>query len=279
MSNYYFTLVKTNGNLDFNTFGGPLSRAVSTYWCINEADKIYNWDDFKEIKIYTYDFEINNTDYTYSKQNSYYRLVPDFNFHAWPDVGINDYNELIKDIHAAGLQKYKQNKVGWIGSISHPNREILLDIGCNNKELFDFKKWGKWHYDINKRNINYDKYEVSDFMSTPDLIKTYSILIDVEGEGYSGRLKHLLWSHRPLLLQDRQHKEYFFEYLKEWEHYIPVKQDLSDLVEKTEWCLNNYSEALKIAENAYQFAKIYLTREACYALWNKIIAEHINLTN
>jgi len=279
MSKSYFTLVKTDGKLEFNKFGGLGDRSDSTYWCVNEADKIYNWIDFKEIKIYVTDseFGLDNNAYTYSKIYSYYRVVPDFNFHAWPGVGINDYNELIKDIDTSGLQKHEQNKVGWIGSVSHPNRDILLDIGYNNKELFDFKKWGKWHWDISQRNINY-KYEASAFVSLPDLVKSYSILIDIEGEGYSGRVKHLLWSHRPLLLQDRPHKEYFFEYLKEWEHYIPVKRDLSDLVEKTQWCLNNYSEALKIAENAYQFAKIYLTRDACYSWWNKIITEHINST-
>ena len=103
----------------------------------------------------------------------------------------------------------------------------------------------------------------------------YSILIDIEGRGYSGRLKYLLWSHRPLLIVDRPHKEYFFEYLKEWEHFIPVKRDLSDLIDKTLWCLNNYNEALIIAENAYQISKIYLTRDACYKQWNHIISKNI----
>ena len=59
--------------------------------------------------------------------------------------------------------------------------------------------------------------------------------------------------------------------VKEYEHYIPVKRDLSDLIEKTKWCLENYDKALQIAENAYNFCKIYLTREACFAKWNSII--------
>jgi len=112
-------------------------------------------------------------------------------------------------------------------------------------------------------------------ISTTDLVKTYSLLIDIEGCGYSGRLKHLLWSHRPLLLVDRPHKEFFFEHLKEWVHYIPVKRDLSDLIEKTKWCIDNYDKALIIAENAFQFSKVYLTRDACYDKWNDIITNHI----
>jgi hypothetical protein len=97
--------------------------------------------------------------------------------------------------------------------------------------------------------------------------------MDIEGNGYSGRLKHLLWSHRPLLIVDRPYKEFFFEFLKEWEHYIPVKRDLSDLVEKTQWCFNHYDKALQIAENAYHFSKKYLTRDACYDKWNNIISK------
>ena len=106
------------------------------------------------------------------------------------------------------------------------------------------------------------------------MAKTHYILIDIEGNGYYGRLKHLLWLHRPLLLVDRQHKDFFCEFLKEWGHYIPIKRDLSDLIEKTEWCLTNYDNALIIAENAYKFSNLYLTRDACYAKWNDIISKH-----
>ncbi|RYF00276.1 MAG: hypothetical protein EOO77_34290 [Oxalobacteraceae bacterium] len=41
------------------------------------------------------------------------------------------------------------------------------------------------------------------YLTMPDLVKTYAYLIDVEGQGYSGRLKMLLHSNRPVLLQRR----------------------------------------------------------------------------
>ena len=67
---------------------------------------------------------------------------------------------------------------------------------------------------------------------------------------------------------------FFFDFLKEWEHYIPVKRDLSDLIEKTKWCKDNYDKCLQIAENAYQFSKSHLTRNACYDKWNNIITSN-----
>lgn len=274
-----FSVKKEKGELIFNDFGSPpkTTRNPSTIWCIVEANKIYNWNDFNEITICTWDQEFNEEQYTYSKQNNkYINLVPDFHFHAWPETGMHDYDVYIEEIESVGLLPYEINKVGWIGSITHANREHLLDIGLENMDLFDFKKTGDWHYNkIHNLPFLSDKYKNHNFLSAKDLVKTYSILIDIEGEGYSGRVKHLLWSHRPLLLVDRPHKEYYYEYLKPWNHYIPVQRDLSDLIEKTKWCLENYDEALKIAENAYQFAKIYLTRAGCYQQWNKIISQHI----
>jgi hypothetical protein len=260
-----FNVSKINGELCFKDFGGFETRNSSTIWCIQLADKIYNWDNFTELTIHTGDCEKNANDYSYSKQNNYNNLVPDFNFHSWPQVGINDYETFVKEIDNAGLNNYEINKVGWIGNTNtNIMRKKLLEIGNNNKNLFDI-------FDMYWINSGTKLLKSSKYISTPELVTKYSILIDIEGNGYSGRLKHLLWSHRPLLLVDRPHKEFFFEFLKEWEHYIPVKRDLSDLIEKTKWCLENYDKALIIAENAFQFSKLYLTRDACYAKWNNII--------
>jgi len=261
-----FSFSKINGNLLFKDFGGYERRNFSTFWCIQQADKKYNFNDFNEIKIETGDSERSINDYTYSKQNNYNKLIPDFNFHSWAETGINDYELFVNEISDAGLHNYEINKIGWIGAMTNFRRNQMLQIGNNNKELFDF-------FQMNWIRSNNDNIMLNSttYISTPDLVKRYSMLIDIEGNGYSGRLKHLLWSHRPLLIVDRPHKEYFFEFLKEWEHYIPVKRDLSDLIEKTKWCLDNYDKALQIAENAYQFSKVHLTREACYDKWKDVM--------
>ena len=260
-----FCVSKINRKLIFKDLGGYETRNPSTFWCIQKADEKYNWNDFNEIIIHTGDYENNDNDYTYSKQYNYNNLVPDFNFHSWPQVGINDYEKFVKEIDNAGLKKFEINKVGWIGNKNtNIMRRKLVEIGDNNKELFDILDM-YWIHSGNTQ-LNSSKY-----ISTPELVEKYSILIDIEGCGYSGRLKHLLWSHRPLLLVDRPHKEFFFEFLNEWEHYIPVKRDLNDLIEKTKWCLDNYDKALIIAENAFQFSKLYLTSDACYDKWNNII--------
>jgi hypothetical protein len=264
-----FIIKKESGKLHYQDLGGYEFRNPSTFWSIQEADKIYNWDDFPELRIYTEDFEENEQNYTFSKQNSYNNLIPDFTFHNWPQVNINDYNETINAIDQAGLTNYEVNKVGWIGNINvNINRTFLVNKGNENKDIFDF-------IDMNWIHSGNVLLNATKYLSLPDLVKKYSILIDIEGRGFSARTKFLLWSHRPLIIVDRPHNEYFFEYLKEWEHFIPVRRDLSDLVEKTNWILNNYDKALEIAENAYKFSKKHLTREVVYAKWNEIITKFI----
>jgi hypothetical protein len=260
-----FRVSKKNGKLIFNDLGGYETRNPSTFWCIQKSDEIYNFNDFKEIEIYTGDYEKDTNSYTYSKRNAYTNLVPDFNFHAWPQVGIYDYEDFVKEIDNAGLTPHEINKVGWIGNTdTHILRKCLFYIGNKNQDILDIMSM-RWSASDNVM-LNSTSY-----ISTPELVKKYGILLDIEGNGYSGRLKHLLWSHRPILLVDRPHKEFFYEHLQEWIHYIPVKRDLSDLVEKTRWCLDNYDKGQQIAENAYQFSKIHLTRSACYEKWRDII--------
>jgi hypothetical protein len=71
-------------------------------------------------------------------------------------------------------------------------------------------------------------------------------------------------------------KEFYWENLKPWEHYIPIKDDMTDLIEKTKWCMENYEKACEIAKNAYEYAKKYVTQEACYVQWNRIITDILN---
>lgn len=256
------TICKKNGKILFHDFGGYESRNLSTLWCIIHADKIYNWADFDKIDIFTHDYQRTN-ELTYSNtKNDYKTMVPDFNFCHWKEVGLHDYEECTRQMDDAGKLPFEINKVGWIGNLdTNLRRKKLFDLG-KKYSFFDIRsvQWKKTHQSVTSPN----------YISMKDMVK-YSMLLDIEGYGYSGRLKYLFWSHRPILLVDRPHKEFFYEHLIPWEHYIPVKRDLEDLVEKTKWCLDNYEKAKEIAEKAYLFAQEHLTRQSAYQQWNRII--------
>jgi glycosyltransferase involved in cell wall biosynthesis len=78
------------------------------------------------------------------------------------------------------------------------------------------------------------------------LFLLYKIYIEV--------LKFLLFSKRPLLLVDRNYIEYFNDDLIPYKHYIPVKMDLSDLLEQVNWMINNPEKSSEIANNAFEYA-------------------------
>ncbi len=256
-----FTVEKKNGKLIYKTSGCDGTRNESVFWCIQQADMRYKWDDFQERRFYTNDFETESG--CYAITSTFEKAIPDFHFYNHEGVLNRDYDELVQSISKASLEPFTINKVGWIGRRSHGYRQWLMDIANNNQDMFDcqFMDWGS------------DWQTPSKFISFEELVRTYSILIDVEGYGYSGRVKYLLWSRRPLILVDREYKEFYYKWLVPWKHYIPVKRDMSDLVEKARWCLDNYDQAKQIAENAYEFSQIHLTREACYRRWNEIILQ------
>ena len=65
----------------------------------------------------------------------------------------------------------------------------------------------------------------------------------------------------PLMVTHPENEYWFKKYLKPGFHYMPIKYDLSDVVETIEWLVNNDDEARKISENAMEFARTVLSSE------------------
>ena len=65
------------------------------------------------------------------------------------------------------------------------------------------------------------------------------------------------WLRGPLILLsncvpiivESSYKPLYFESWEPWVHYVPVKKDLSDLLENIKWLQNNDKNAKFIAEN------------------------------
>lgn len=49
------------------------------------------------------------------------------------------------------------------------------------------------------------------------------------------RLPYLLAGDSLVLKQDSIYYEHFYNELRPWEHYVPVRADLGDLLEKIQW--------------------------------------------
>src|SRR5690606_31933673 len=113
------------------------------------------------------------------------------------------------------------------------------------------------------------------FMTMEDQVAKYRYMIDVEGLGYSGRLKLFLHAHRALLMLDRPYKEYFYDEMEAFRHYIPVGRYGSDVLERIDWLRSNPRREAEIINEAQEFARRRLTRQKAIESWAKLLEEHI----
>lgn len=107
---------------------------------------------------------------------------------------------------------------------------------------------------------------ISRSVSRPDHLR-YKYLVDVDGNSCSyERLFWLLLSNSCVIKQVTPNVQWYYGALTPFEHFIPVKEDLSDLVEKIQWAKENDDEARSIAEAGAVFARENLTPEdtLCY---------------
>nr|XP_061781203.1 protein O-glucosyltransferase 2-like [Nerophis lumbriciformis] len=63
----------------------------------------------------------------------------------------------------------------------------------------------------------------------------YKYQINIDGTVAAYRLPYLLAGDSVVLKQDSGYYEHFYNQLAPWEHYVPVRADLQDLLEKIQW--------------------------------------------
>ena len=68
--------------------------------------------------------------------------------------------------------------------------------------------------------------------------------INIDGTVAAYRFPYLLAGNSLVLKQDSPYYEYFYKDLKPFEHYIPIKRDLSDIMEKIQWAKDNEEKVL-----------------------------------
>ena len=107
-------------------------------------------------------------------------------------------------------------------------------------------------YNNNKiNNMNYS----DTFTSIPEQLK-YKYILDIDGHTntWDGTVWKL-YSGSVLLKVKGVWKQWYYDNMKEWVHYVPINNDFSDINEKIEWCINNDEKCKIISENARKFVK------------------------
>jgi hypothetical protein len=89
----------------------------------------------------------------------------------------------------------------------------------------------------------------------------YKYVLYVEGNVSAHRLATDMLMGSVILFVETEYTLWFEHLLVEYQHYISVKKDLSDLIEKIKWCRENDDICQSIATNCRKFALDILQRD------------------
>lgn len=96
---------------------------------------------------------------------------------------------------------------------------------------------------------------------TPFQQASYKYIVHVDGHVSAFRLSLELSMGSVLLIADSKYRMWYKKYLIPFVHFVPVKEDLSDLFDKIRWCRQNDNKCKEIVENAKTFYNNYLKKD------------------
>ncbi|WP_456296422.1 glycosyltransferase [Vibrio sp. AK197] len=143
----------------------------------------------------------------------------------------------------------KKDDVVWRGTGFRPNRRLLLD------KYFH-------HPRCNVGRTDTKKGEQPEFvvprMSIEEQLQ-YKFILSLEGKDVATNLKWIMSSNSLCITPKLRYETWFMEgRLEAGVHYVEIKDDFSDLIEKMDYYLANPQEAEKIIKNAQAWVEQFL---------------------
>ncbi|KAJ8518174.1 hypothetical protein ONZ45_g4698 [Pleurotus djamor] len=112
----------------------------------------------------------------------------------------------------------------------------------------------------------------------------YKYVIDIDGNGWSGRFKRLITSNS-LVFKATIYPEWFSDRVQPWVHYVPIQMDLSDLYDSLLFFRGDAMTgegghdgmARKIAVAGREWSRTYWRREDLIAYFLRLLLEYARL--
>lgn len=169
-------------------------------------------------------------------------------------------------------------KLAYLSSLEHKQADNVLYLNCGiTKWNSRVKKMGhtKKLEVIEPKVLN---IKLSDFMPLKTQ-RQYKYIVHVDGHVSAFRLSAMMKLNCVLLIVDSPWKLWFSDMLLPYEHYIPIKADLSDIYEQIDWCRENDEMCELIAYNALTFADKVLSRDGLFDFTQKLLIDLKNFMN
>lgn len=166
-------------------------------------------------------------------------------------------------------------KAAYLSSITENDENNIpyLDAGITKWNLRPKKLMDKKYLQIT--DINNLPFKLVNKMSIYEQSE-YKYIIHIDGHVSAYRLSYELSLNSVILLVKSKWNTWFSNLLVPFVHYIPVKEDLSDLIEQIKWCRNNNTICENIVYNAKCFYNKYLAKDSIFDYFQKLFIEMKN---
>lgn len=182
------------------------------------------------------------------------------------------HREAISEAGNKNSWKEKEDKAFFRGSRTSAERDSLVLLSRDDPELVDaqYTKNQAWKSPADTLNA-----PPASEVSFEEHCK-YKYLFNFRGVAASFRFKHLFLCKSLVFHVGNEWKEFFYDSLKPWIHYIPLKFNPSteDIRNMIEYFKRNDNLAMKIAEEGFQYIWNHLRMEDVRCYWEKLLMKY-----
>uniref|UniRef100_A0A3B4ANY1 Glycosyl transferase CAP10 domain-containing protein n=1 Tax=Periophthalmus magnuspinnatus TaxID=409849 RepID=A0A3B4ANY1_9GOBI len=222
--------------------------------------------------------------FSFSKTSDYHDIMyPAWTFWeggpaVWPiyPTGLGRWDLMRDDLKKSAAQwpwEKKESKGFFRGSRTSPERDPLILLSRESPELVNAEYTKNQAWKSEKDTLGKPPAKEIPLV---DHCK-YKYLFNFRGVAASFRFKHLFLCGSLVFHVGDEWQEFFYPQLKPWVHYIPVKQDLSDVKELLQFAKENDDIAQDIASRGKQFILDHLKMEDISCYWEKLLTEYSKL--
>lgn len=152
-------------------------------------------------------------------------------------------------------------------------RPKLVALSLKNPKLLDARFVDSLHF---KQMLDFAIKQgyISGYVSMREHL-FYRYLVDIDGNCAScPRTATLFHSNSVVFKQITNSMQWFYSLLQPYKHFIPFKEDLSDLLDQIEWAKDHDEECKQISLNARFLARDVLSEERIYQYLYRLLEEY-----
>ena len=164
-------------------------------------------------------------------------------------------------------RKWQSSPRGKLAHLSRQHADVM-DAGLtrivqvkDKRTYHEIKKWGLAEHLSMKQQAG------------------HKIVIVPDGNSVADRLPYQMLHDVAIVKPNSRYKEFWYEELQPWVHYIPAKENLSDVVPHIRYALRNQSLLRSVAKEGKAFLRTRMTRKRLDCYWHQLLHKLGTLQN